>query len=130
MCAPVIFAFFAVDLGWAGPALWRAKDDHWPHRPALETSRSGILPDTLNIRCNRVEGGCHELMHLLWLVTLYEIRLITIALEQLLQLFPRNAGEKTRVCDLVTIEVKDRQYSAITHRVQELVSVPSRCQRA
>ena len=54
-----------------------------------------------------------------------EVRLVAHALEELLQLVLRDAGEEAGVGDLVAVEVQDRQHAAVAGRVEELVAVPA-----
>ena len=57
-------------------------------------------------------------------------RLVSIAAHQRLELVLRDAGEDGRVRDLVAVQVQDRQHCAVGTRVQELVGVPARRERA
>ncbi len=47
-----------------------------------------------------------------------------------MRLLARNAREHGRACDLVTVEVQDRQDRTVPRRIQELVGVPARGERA
>src|SRR5687768_2349705 len=58
-----------------------------------------------------------------------EVRLVAHALEELLQLGLRDAGEEAGVGDLVAVQMKDRQHAAVAGRVQELIAVPARGER-
>src|SRR5437588_8473206 len=71
--APVALGAPAVDLFRARPALWRAKNDHWPAGPLRETVQTGVGLDAPNFTEDRVEGGGHQLMHLFRLIALDEI---------------------------------------------------------
>ena len=64
------------------------------------------------------------------IATFDEIRFVAHALEELLQLVLRNACQETRVGDLVAIQVEDRQHTTIASRIEKLVAVPTRSQRA
>ena len=70
------------------------------------------------------------LVHALGVAALDEVRLVAVALEELPQLVLRDAGEEARVGDLVAVQVEDRQHAAVAGRVEELVAVPARGQRA
>ena len=59
-----------------------------------------------------------------------EVRLVAIALEQLLELVSGNTRKKARIGDLVAIQMQDRQHRAVAHRIEKLVGVPSGGQRA
>ena len=41
----------------------------------------------------------------------------------------RDARQVTRICDLVAVQVQDRQHRAVARRIQELVAVPARRER-
>src|SRR3974390_1116692 len=85
MCAPIAFAFLAVNLRRACPALWRAQDDHRPRRTTLKAARACLSQDLPDFSGNSVERGRHLLMNLAGFVTLDEIWLVTIALSKLPQ---------------------------------------------
>ena len=59
-------------------------------------------------------------------MSLDEVRLVAHALEEFLQFVLGDAGEETRVSDLVAVQVKDGQHTAIAGGVEELVAVPAR----
>ena len=63
-------------------------------------------------------------------VPLDEVRLVAHALEELLQLVLRDAGEEAGVGDLVAVQMEDRQHAAVAGRVEELVAVPAGGERA
>ena len=65
-----------------------------------------------------------------WIAPFDEVRLVAHALEELLQLFVRDAREEARVGDLVAVQVQDRQHAAVASRVEKLVAVPAGGQRA
>ena len=59
-----------------------------------------------------------------------EQRGIAVADEQRLQLLATDAGQERGVVDLVAVEVQDRQHRPVADRVEELVAVPARGERA
>jgi hypothetical protein len=69
-------------------------------------------------------------MHALWLAAFDEIGGVAVADKQRLQLFMTDAGEDSRVVDLVPIEMQHRQHRAIGDRVEKLVAVPAGGERA
>ena len=127
--APVVLGAPAVDLLRAGPALGRAQHDHRPARAFRETVASRVRLDALDLADDRVQGGGHELVHRLRVVSLDEIRCVPVATEQLVQLLMADPGQDAGIGDLVAVEMQDRQDHPVGDRVQELVGVPARCQR-
>ena len=77
-----------------------------------------------------IQGRCHELMHRRRIFALDEVRRVAVPAEQLIQFLVTDPGQDAGVGDLVAVEVQDRQDHAIADRVQELVGVPTRRQRA
>ena len=69
-------------------------------------------------------------MHLCRVVALDEVGRPAVPLEQGFQFVVGNAGKHGGIVDLVAVELKDRQHRAVTDRVQELVGMPGRGQRA
>ncbi len=59
-----------------------------------------------------------------------EMRLVAVTDHQGFELVFGDAGEDGRVGDLVAVEVQDRQDDAVVLRVDELVAVPRRRERA
>ena len=57
-------------------------------------------------------------------------RVPAVAVEERVELVVGDAGEHRRVRDLVPVQVQDRQHGAVADRVQELVRVPRRRERA
>jgi hypothetical protein len=55
-----------------------------------------------------------------------EVRFISVAGQQLLELCSRDPGEHGRVGDLVAVQVQDRQHRTVVHGIEELVGVPAR----
>ena len=69
-------------------------------------------------------------MHRAGLVTLYEIGRPPVAAEQLFQFLAGDAGEDSRVGNLVAVEMQDRQHRAVGYRIEEFVRMPCGGQRA
>jgi hypothetical protein len=69
-------------------------------------------------------------MHVHGLMPLDKDRRPAIAAQQLLQLVAADARQHGRVGDLVAVQVQDRQHSAVAYRVEKLVGMPGRGQRA
>ena len=134
-----------VDLLGTGPALRCAQHDHRPARPtggvggvgvcvlarpAVPPLRSrqslnlGDLPSDLVQRCG------HLLVHRRGIRALHEPRRVAVAFHQRAQLVLGNPREHGRVGDLVAVEMQHRQHRSVADRVQELVRVPARGQRA
>ena len=71
-----------------------------------------------------------RLMHQRRIIAFDVIRRPAAAAEELIQLFRFDAGENSRVGDLVAIQMQDRQHRAIGDRIEELVGMPCGGQRA
>ena len=69
-------------------------------------------------------------MHLIRLVAGDEQRPVAVALEERHELGARDPREHGRVRDLVAVQVQDREHRAVPLRVQELVRMPARRERA
>ena len=68
-------------------------------------------------------------MHQLRIVTLDHMRRPSIAFEKILQLLWCDAGQQRGIGDLVSVQMKDRQNSAVANRVQKFIGVPGSRQR-
>ena len=84
MRAPVALGAPAVDLFRTGPPLWCAKHDHRPAGAFGETILARIGLDAPDLADDGVEGGGHQLVHRLRLITLDEIRRIPVAAEEVI----------------------------------------------
>lgn len=128
--APGVLHGQSVDLGGAGPALGGAQDDHGPAGAAGGALLAGGPLD----RGDAVEGGVHGAGRRAvdggGFVAGDVDRIVSTAAQQFVELGLGEAGEDRRVGDLVAVEVQDRQDGAVVHRVEELVGVPGRRQRA
>ena len=89
-----------------------------------------VVLDPPDLVDDLVERGGHRLVHRLGLVALDEPRAVAVAGHQRVELVVRDPGQDGRVGDLVAVEVQDRQHRAVARRVEELVAVPARGQRA
>src|ERR1700733_7087704 len=58
-------------------------------------------------------------------MSLDEMRLVSVAFEELLQLIFGNSREEAGIRDLVPVQMEDRQYAAIARRVDEFIPVPA-----
>src|SRR5215470_2802547 len=72
MRAPRPFHRLSIDGFWASPALRRSHYDHRPFRQAGFVALAGIVLGAVNLLNDVIEGGSHELMHLVWLVSFEE----------------------------------------------------------
>ncbi len=120
----------AVDRLGARPALRRDEHDHRPARPRRLALLARSPLDLGDLLEHRVERRRHQLVHDGRLVTLDEMRRVAVTVQQRRELLARNPREHRRVGDLVAVEVKHRQHGAVLHRIEELVRVPARRQRA
>src|ERR1700687_2992638 len=85
----------------------------------------GVILDGVNFLDDHVERVCHELVHLLWLMTFHKMRLVTIAGGKLSQLGISQTAEYCWVCDFVAVQVQDRKNGAVANGIQELVRMPT-----
>jgi hypothetical protein len=69
-------------------------------------------------------------MYGLRFVALHQVRVVSVPVQQGGQLVVADAREHRRVGDLVAVQVQDRQHGAVADRVEQLVDVPRRGQRA
>src|SRR5262245_50657577 len=117
MRTPRTFRLMTVDFSRACPTLRRAQHDHWPAW-TLDGSRCArCVLDFLDLCDHCIECRRHRLMHLVGIRAFDEIRRIAIADEQRFELFVTDARKNRRVSDLVAVEIQDRQYRAITRRI-------------
>ncbi len=120
----------AVDDLRAGPALRCSQHDHRPTRPPALAPRTGPLLYRADRDEHVIERRRELLVDTRGVVAGDEIRLPPAALEQRGELGLRDTREHGRVRDLVAVQVQDRQDRAVTDRVEELVRVPARRERA
>src|SRR4051812_12479695 len=69
-------------------------------------------------------------MHRQRIVALDEVRRVAVSRQQLRQLVVVHPPKDGRISNLVTVEVEDRQHGSVTCRVEKLVGVPARRERA
>ena len=127
--APEALGLEAVHLLRPGPALRRLEDDHRPDRAVMLAPVARGLLDGPDFAHHLVERRGHELVHRFGIVSLDEVRLVAVALEQALQFLRADAGEDGRVGDLVAVQVQDWQHRAVRYGAEEFVRVPGRRHR-
>ncbi len=130
MGSPRALDLCAVDDARAGPALRGTKDDHGPRRAGRVAVRSRLPLNPGDLGDDGVHDGGEALMDPLGIVPGNVERLVAVAAHQLVELGLRDAREHGRLSDLVAVQVEDRQHRAVTDRIEELVRVPARRQRA
>lgn len=130
---PRALGLLPVDLRRARPALGCAEDDHRPHRARVVARRSACL-DGRDVVEHVVEQLGEALVDrdvvLTVEATLEDVRRVAVPDHEGVQLLLADPGEDGRVGDLVAVEVEDRQDDAVLGRVDELVRVPARGERA
>ena len=115
-CGPVQpFGVRSTSIGQRGRSEFPARASSWIRRIAATISSSAAAI-----------AWCIGL----GLVALDEPRLVAVAAHQRVELFVRDPAQDGRVGDLVAVEVQDRQHRSVPRRVQELVRVPARGERA
>ena len=113
--------FKIVDEFGSGPALGRLEHDHRPAWPRCNRVFACLTLDILDILYRFFHGGGHEAMHGVWVISFDEHRCPAAAFKEALKLVMIDPGKNSWIADLVTIEMKDGQNSAIAGRVEELV---------
>jgi len=124
MCAPVVLDLETVDICRTCPALGAAQDDHRPARADGAAVLACVFLESEDLLDALIERVGHEAMHDGGVLTLDEVRLPAAAAEEVLQLLMGDAGEERGICDLIAVEVQDREHCAVGLGVYELVEVP------
>src|SRR6185312_1739762 len=119
-----------VDELGARPALGRTQHDHRPWDAMREAVLARFLLDALDVRQNGVHGGSHELVHHVWVVSGDETRIVPVASQQRRQLVVADSRENGRTCDLVAVEMQDRNNRAVPGGIEEFVRMPACRERA
>jgi hypothetical protein len=96
----------------------------------LRVARARVGLNAVNFVERLAQNGLHPPMHCDRFRTLYVIRQVAVTPQQLIQLFSIHARQQRRVRDFVAVQMQDRQHRAVTARVEELVGVPRRRERA
>ena len=130
MRAEAVFHGLAVHDLRAGPALGRAQHDHRPQRTGGIAGLSRLLLNGKDLLDDHIHGLGHLPVHLHVIAAFHEVRLPAAAQEEVLHLLVGNAGEDRRIRDLIAVQMKDRQDSAVRNRIEELVALPGGGQRA
>ena len=120
----------AVDLLRAGPALRGAQHDHRPARPVGGPVVPGGALDRGDLVEDRVQGRGEQLVHGRRVVARRRGTACSRTRSAARQFVVADPGQHGRVGDLVAVEVQDRQDRAVADRVEELVRVPRRRERA
>src|ERR1700729_1214154 len=131
MSAPSSLHRLAVHELRPGPAFRRAEYDHRPARP-LDGARRGTrrMLNLVNFCYDLIKRTGEALMHHGRNIAFHEMRFITVTADQVGQFLAADAGEHSRIGDLEPIEMKDRKNCTIPRRIEELVGVPARGERA
>ena len=119
----------AVDDLRSGPSLRCAQDDHRPARPLPAAVVPGRGLDSGDLVEDVIEGRSELLVDGLRLIAGDQVWRVAVALQQRGQFLLADAGQHSRVGDLVPVEMEDRQDRAVADRVDELGGVPRRGQR-
>ena len=106
------------------PSLRSAQYDHRPQRSCGVIVVPGIFLDFLNLLDAGIHRLSHHLMHRHRIVTLDKMRLPSTTQEEVLYLLMGKARKYSRVADLITIHIKDRQHGSVIDRIQEFIRMP------
>ena len=126
--APSAFNRLAIDKLRASPSLGRAQHDHRPAGPLdvpVDPSRARFALNLLNLRQSQIERARQTLVYLHRVVTLDKKGLMSVAVHQIGQLLVADACQHGGVGNLEAVEMKNGQYRAVAHRIQELVGMPT-----
>jgi hypothetical protein len=118
--APRSFHLVVINFGRRGPAFGRAQHNHRPARALRFTAAARSILNASDLRDAMLERGRNRLMHALAIRAFYEKRLVSVTAKQLLQFFAADARENRRVVDLVSVQVKNRQYCAVANWLMNL----------
>src|SRR5271154_3932706 len=131
MSAPSSLHRLAVHELRPGPAFGRAEYDHRPAR-SLNCARRGTRRtlNFLNIGYGLIKRTGEALMHHGRDVAFHKMGFITVTADQVSQFSAADAREHGRVGDLKSIEMKDGENRAIARRIEKLVRMPARGERA
>ena len=124
MCAPVVLDLEAVDICRTCPTLRAAQNDHRPARSDGAAVLARFLLDGENLLDALIERVGHEAVHDGGVLALDEVRLPAAAAEEVLKLLMGDTCKERGVCDLIAVEVQDREHRAVGLGVDELVEVP------
>src|SRR5215831_8497072 len=119
----------AADLRRSSPALWGTQHNHWPADTPGNTRRSSFLLTLPDLGNALLDGRRHRLVHALGVGALHKIGRPAVTPEQVLYFLVGDASQQSRVVDLVTVEMKNREHRAVANGVQELADVPGGRQR-
>ena len=92
--------------------------------------RAGVALDAADVVQRLVERAGQALVDQRRVIAFDEMRFVAVAVQQLEQLGASDARQQRRVGDLVAVEVQDRQHGTVVRRIQELVRLPARRERA
>src|SRR5580693_2983004 len=130
MGAPKSLQEMTIYFSWCTPTFRRTQHDHWPVRPARCAAGTTFLLMRSNFCDAMFHRGCHSLVHAFVIRSLDEVRRPPVTLHEVFQLLVADAREKSRIINLVAVQVKNGQDRSVSDRVQEFVDVPRSCQRA
>ncbi len=120
----VSFDFLPINVFWTRPAFWRAEDDHWPTWSYRIVIFAGVRLNFFDSGDGLIHLSCHQLMHLLWVVTFDVIGRPAVAAEQMFKFFGLNASQNGWVTDFITIQMENWQHRTVSFGIQEFIRVP------
>jgi hypothetical protein len=106
------------------------KDDHGPDGLLLESVLASLLLNSTNLGITILKRLSEELMHDLGIVALNKVGLVTSTHIEGLQVGVARASLSGWPGDFVSIEMKDRQHRAVSHRIDEVDRLPASFQWA
>src|SRR6266481_5404678 len=95
--APGAFRRLPIDCLWPRPAFRTAQNDHRPGWSPLESVLARVRLNGPDFREHFVQSASHELVHQAGIIAFHEIRLVTVAAEELLQFLVTDASEDSGI---------------------------------
>src|SRR5579872_7393025 len=129
MSPPCIFDGLAINKLRPRPSFGGAHDNHWPSRQGSVSVLSRFTLNGANFGNNLVERARHQLMHELRFVAFDEIRLPTVASEQMRKLLVAQSSKNRGIGYFVAVQVQYRQHDTVARRIEKFVRMPTRRQR-
>ena len=133
MGAPSALDLLTIDGFGSCPPLGCTEHDHRPARSHLTVCLAASACGGLNAADfgqNGIERARQGLVDERWVVTLDEMRIVTVTAQQVRQLLTADTRQHRRIGNLETIEMEDRHDGAVAGGIEKLVRVPTGRQNA
>jgi len=84
----------------------------------------------MNLFDHRIEGRRHPLVHGFRFVPFDKIGFVTVSAEEVDQLVIAETSKDGRIRNFVSVQMKDGKHGPVARRIQKLVGMPTRGERA